>query len=173
MRTVLLLGDSLVQYGDWQELLPGYQCFNQGVEGETVGGLAARLGWEVERVSEPDHIVIMSGTNNILMEDRSFPVIFETMLPRLILLEPEADISVVGIAPMRLPWVKEDLLLEVNKELQEKVVDAGGRFLDVTPDFEMHCRPVGNPCFLMDGVHFSPHGYRVLGGAVRGHLESI
>lgn len=173
MRTVLLLGDSLIEYGDWQELLPGYLTVNRGVSGETVGELAARLGWETENQEGPEHIVIMSGTNNLLMEDRSFPAIFETMLPRLRMLEPEADISVIGLAPMRLPWVKEDLLTEVNRELRETGVQAGCRFLDLDPYFHLHCRPIGNPCFLMDGVHFSPHGYTVLAEAVREHLEAI
>ena len=30
---------------------------------------------------------------------------------------------------------------------------------------------LGNPCFLMDGVHFSPHGYKVLAGAIGDMLK--
>jgi len=173
MLTVLLLGDSLIEYGDWHELLPEYLSVNRGVAGETVGELSARLGGEIEKTAGPGHILILSGTNNLLMGDQSFPAVFETMLPRLKLMEPGADISVIGIAPMRLPWIKDELMESVNTKLRKTTQQSGCRFLDIAPFFHLHCRPVGNPCFLMDGVHFSPHGYKVLAGAIREHLESF
>ncbi len=173
MQTLLLLGDSLIEYGNWNELLPGYLSFNRGVAGETVGELSARLGWETERTAEPDHIFIMSGTNDLLMGDQSFPAILATMLPRLKLLEPESGITVIGIAPMRLPWIHENVLESVNSELKETAQRAGCFFLELSSAFHMHCRPVGNPCFLVDGVHFSPHGYSVLAAAVLEHLETL
>jgi lysophospholipase L1-like esterase len=173
VQSVLLLGDSLIEYGDWHELLQGYLTVNRGIGGETVGELSARLGREMERTAVSDHILIMSGTNNLLQGDRSFPAVFQTMLPRLKLLESTADISVIGMAPMHLPWLQDELLEAVNNELREITRQARCRFLDITSFFHLHCRPIGNPCFLMDGVHFSPHGYRVLAGAIRQHLESF
>ena len=173
MHTLLLLGDSLIEYGDWHELLPGYQSINRGSAGETVGELSARLGWEIERVAEPNHIFIMSGTNNLLMGDHSFPAVYATMLPRLKLLEPESGITVIGLAPMRLPWIHENVLESVNSKLKETAQRAGCFFLELFSAFHIHCRPVGTPCFLDDGVHFSPHGYTVLATAVQEHLETL
>jgi lysophospholipase L1-like esterase len=173
MQTLLLLGDSLIEYGEWDDLLPEYLTVNRGVSGETVGELSTRLGWEVERVAEPDHIFIMSGTNNLLMGDQSFPAVFTTMLPRLKQLESKADITVVSLAPMSLPWIPATTLESVNSTLKEAACEAGCLFLELASLFHLHCRPVGNPCFLPDGVHFSPHGYRVLATAVREHLETL
>lgn len=42
LPTILLLGDSLVEYGDWPELLGGYRTVNRGMAGETVGELSVR-----------------------------------------------------------------------------------------------------------------------------------
>ena len=137
VRSVLLLGDSLVEYGDWHELLQGYLTVNRGIAGETVGELAARLGWEIEESAVSDHILIMSGTNNLLLGDRSFPAVFQTMLPRLKLLEPTADISVIGMASMHLPWIQDELLESVNSELKEITSQARCRFLDITPFFHL------------------------------------
>jgi lysophospholipase L1-like esterase len=173
MKTLLLLGDSLVEFGAWNELLPGYLTINRGVSGETVGELSARLGWEVERTSEPDHIFIMSGTNNLLMGDLSFPAVFATMLPRLKQLEPEAGITVISLAPMSLPFIHADTLESVNSELRETADRSDCLFLGLATSFDLYCRPVGNPCFLPDGVHFSPHGYTVLAAAAREHLETV
>ncbi len=173
MKTLLLLGDSLIEYGEWDTLLPGYMTVNRGVSGETAGELAARLGWEVERTADPDHIFIMSGTNNLLMGDLSFPAVFATMLPRLKQLEPEAGLTVIGLAPMRLPFLHAGTLESVNAELRETADRSGCLFLELSAAFDLYCRPVGNPCFLPDGVHFSPHGYTVLATAVQEHLESV
>ena len=173
MQTLLLLGDSLIEYGDWNTLLSEYATVNRGMAGETTGELSARLGWEVERIDDPDHILIFSGTNDLLMGDRSFPAVFATMLPRLRQLEPEAKVTVISLAPMHIPWQPIHEIESANADLGETAHRAGCLFLDLFPAFQMFCRPVGNPCFLADGVHFSPHGYEVLAGAIRSHLESI
>ena len=172
MKTLLLLGDSLLEWGDWDELLPDYVTINRGSAGETVGELAARLGWEVESIEEPDYVFVMSGTNNLLMGDRSFPSVFETMLPRLKALQPDSVISVISLAPMSLPWVKGGEIEAVNREIEKIAKTAGCLYLELAPFFELHCRPVGNPCFMTDGVHFSPHGYRVLARAMKEHIQS-
>ena len=171
MQTLLLLGDSLIEWGDWPVLLPEYGTVNRGVAGETVGELSARLGWEVESVDDPDHVFVMSGTNNMLMDDRTFPVIFETMLPRLKIMLPESAVSVIGLAPMALPWIQPSELVSVNRELKDTAEKTNCLFLELGPFFDLHCRPIGNPCFMTDGVHFTPHGYTVLAGAIREHLK--
>jgi len=169
METLLLLGDSLIEWGDWDSLLPGYRTVNRGIAGETAGGLAGRLGYELEEMDEPDRIILLSGTNDLLMGDHSFPAVFETMLPRLCLLCPGTEIIVVGLAPMSMVI---DAVVRMNERLEQTVLKAGCRFLDLLPAFDLYCRPVGNPCFLMDGVHFSPHGYRVLAGAIENMLKT-
>jgi len=168
METVLLLGDSLIEWGDWEMLLPDFRTINLGRAGETVGELAGRLGLELERVDEPDWLVLLSGTNDLLMGDSSFPAVFETMLPRLRLLCPETVIIVAGLAPMQMVSAAVEA---ANVRLKEISQGSDCRFLDLAAHFHLYCRPVGNPCFLMDGVHFSPHGYRVMATAIDGVLK--
>jgi lysophospholipase L1-like esterase len=173
MKTsILLLGDSLIEYGDWSVLLPEYRTMNRGVAGETAGELAGRLGRELDSDRDPEHIVILSGTNDLLMGDGGFPAVFETMLPLLRQLCPESSVTVVGLAPMTVPGFAPARIVQANRALAEAALAAACGFLDPAPAFALHCRPMGNPCFLMDGVHFSPHGYRVLAGAIREHLQS-
>jgi lysophospholipase L1-like esterase len=170
MEQVLLLGDSLIEYGDWDRLLPGYRTCNRGRAGETAGELAGRLGMELDLEEDPAHILILSGTNDLLMGDDSFPAVFETMLPRLRQLCPGTALTVLGLAPMNLPGLAPDRICRANRALSFAAVKAGCSFLDPSPEFALYCRPMGNPCFLMDGVHFSPHGYAVLAGTIRAHL---
>ncbi|GAB4346053.1 MAG: hypothetical protein Kow0089_23250 [Desulfobulbaceae bacterium] len=169
METVLMLGDSLIEWGDWETLLPGYGVLNRGIAGETTAGLAARLGYEIERVDDPERVFILSGTNDLLMGDSTFPEIFATMLPRLKMCYPGADIIISGLAPMSM-LMKE--VEEVNGRLARVAQESGCRYLDLADAFQLHCRPVGNPCFQFDNVHFSPHGYRILAAALENMLKT-
>ncbi|MCW5208909.1 hypothetical protein VU10_01625, partial [Desulfobulbus sp. US1] len=86
-KTLLMLGDSLVEWGDWESLLPEMQIINRGIAGEHTEELSARLVNEIDAVldagTEPDYILLMTGTNNLLMGSPYFPVILGSMLPRL------------------------------------------------------------------------------------------
>lgn len=172
MESILLLGDSLIEYGDWASLLPEYRTMNRGIAGETAGELAARLGRELDLDSDPRHIIILSGTNDLLMGDATFPAVFTTMLPRLRQFCPESAVTMVGLAPMTMPGLAPARILQANRELAGAARSARCSFLDPASEFALHCRPVGNPCFLMDGVHFSPHGYRILANVIRRHLQT-
>ncbi|MHB8810800.1 MAG: GDSL-type esterase/lipase family protein [Desulfobulbaceae bacterium] len=172
MENILLLGDSLIEYGDWSSLLPEYRIMNRGIAGETAGELAARLGRELDPDSDPRHIIILSGTNDLLMGDATFPAVFETMLPLLRQFCPEAVVAVVGLAPMTVPGLVAARICQANRALSAAALSAGCSFLDPAAEFALHCRPRGNPCFLMDGVHLSPHGYRILANIIRSHLQT-
>ncbi|MCI5118308.1 MAG: hypothetical protein D3913_10180 [Candidatus Electrothrix sp. LOE1_4_5] len=71
LTTLLMLGDSLVEWGDWEALLPEIEVINRGIAGEHTEELSTRLVNEIDRVlavrSEPEYILIMTGTNNLLM----------------------------------------------------------------------------------------------------------
>lgn len=68
MKKLLFLGDSLVEFFNWQERFPGYQVTNAGVAGETVQGLLRRTRESVTEKVPPHWISIMIGTNNLAAE---------------------------------------------------------------------------------------------------------
>ena len=51
---LLFIGDSLIQFFDWQKRFPAYQITNLGVAGESVQGLLARIPALNERMEAPD-----------------------------------------------------------------------------------------------------------------------
>ena len=171
-QTLLMLGDSLVEWGDWQELLPTIRVINRGVAGEHVEELAARLTAEIETAPDPDHILIMAGTNNLLMGNRFFPAIFRSMLPRLSSLCPDAVITLNSLMPMSLPGLSVEIA-EINKELLDVADQSDCLFLDMVPPYTEQCLPITRPCFLPDGVHISTLGYQVWANEIRQHLESL
>jgi lysophospholipase L1-like esterase len=172
-KSLLMLGDSLVEWGDWETLLPDMQVINRGIAGEHTEELSARLAHELETVQEPDYILIMSGTNNLLMGSLYFSSIFAGMLPRLVSLYPDSTITVNSIMPMHVHGVPEETISSVNRELRSIVEQNNCRFLDMTGPFIEQCLPVTKPCFMNDGVHLATRGYQVWAGEIRQHLKKI
>ncbi len=165
-----MLGDSLVEWGDWEKLLPDYQVVNCGIAGEHVEELAARLHSEVHSAPEPDHILLMAGTNNLLMGNHFFPAIFKSMLPRLATLCPDSSITLTSIMPMSLPGLNREYISKINEELKKVTDKSNCLFLDMTLPFTDLCLPITRPCFLTDGVHLSTLGYQVWAQEIRHHI---
>ena len=169
IQSLLMLGDSLVEWGDWEKLLPTLKVINRGIAGEHVEDLAARLAPEIETAGGADHILIMAGTNNLLMGNRFFPAIFRSMLPRLSALCPDATITLNSIMPMSLPGLAPQIE-ESNRELQAIAEQSGCLFLDMVAPYTERCLPITRPCFLTDGIHLSTLGYQVWADEIRRHL---
>jgi len=167
-HSLLMIGDSLVEWGDWEGLLPGYDIVNRGRAGETVEEMAGRIFAEIDSQKDCGYVLIMSGTNNILMGDTLFPMIFSTMLPRLQMLVPDTTIILNSLFPMPAAPCRD--IMQVNEELAMICKQAHCIFMDAGPEFTALCRPITHPCFHPDGVHLTGHGYRTWARVIRQHL---
>ena len=172
-KTLLMLGDSLVEWGDWEVLLPEYTVINRGVAGEDVEGLSVRLADEVLTTGPAQHILIMAGTNNLLMGNLFFPAIFKTMLLRLQQLRPQSTITVNSLLPMKISGAVEGSIDQVNRELCRITEEAGSCFFDMDGAFATHCLPITQPCFMEDGVHLTTRGYQVWAREISRHLQGL
>ncbi len=172
MKQVLMLGDSLVEWGDWETLLPEVRVVNRGRAGEFLPELSCRLDEELAASPGHDVILLQSGTNDILSGDAGFPVIYTTMLPRLRLMVGDCPIILCSLAPM--PVIPAPRIRSVNQQLQNLTATVEGCFfLDLVGPFTEQCLPITHPGFLNDQVHFSTRGYQVWAGEIRRCLQSI
>ena len=60
---IVFLGDSLTDWGPWDEIFPDYPIKNRGIGGERVKGLYRRLDNVV--IGQPAKIFLMIGTNDL------------------------------------------------------------------------------------------------------------
>jgi lysophospholipase L1-like esterase len=159
-KKLLFIGDSLIEYFDWEQRFPGHVVYNLGISGETVDGLNARLGSIFDAVGSPDHIFIMTGINNLAMGDREIISGYRKMLKRILERYPEAKVTIHSLLPVLVPFIGNEEIRSMNEGLErlaheEKVfyLDLHARFLDEKG------RPVA-AYLLDDGVHVSDEGYR-------------
>ncbi len=172
MKTLLMLGDSLVEWGDWQKHMPSINVINRGMAGEATEGLAARLIGELNSVEEPDAILIQSGTNNLLMGYPHFPAIHSTMVPTIRAFFQNAPIIINSLMPM--PIVPANDLADINEELKD-ITQSNENcfFLDMVPPFTEKCLPITQPGFLNDQVHLSTRGYIIWAEEIQRFIESL
>lgn len=166
---LLLLGDSLVEFYDWQARFPAHDAVNRGSAGETVAGLLASLPGIMEEWTAAEGVVLMVGTNNLLAGDCFFLPDYEKILLCLRQRYPAARILVAGLPPLRLPWLAPPAADRLNALLADLAQRQGARWLDLFSAFQAGPGPASS-CFSEDGVHFSDRGYQLWSALIETNL---
>lgn len=163
MANLVFIGDSLIEYFDWADRFAEHRVSNLGRSGETVEELLARLPAVAQRPGEPDFIFIMSGTNNVAMEDGGFLAPYREIIGRLQTAFPAARIVIHSLPPIILPWFNPALVDQANAQIRKLARETGVGFIDLNATFE---QAGAGHCLVADGVHISDHGYHLWSTAV-------
>jgi len=169
---ILLLGHSLIEFGDWGALLPGHTVTNLGRAGETTAGLLSRLDEVVRVLPKADAVVVMSGTNDILAGDNSFLHEYRSVARRLRRAYPRARILLHALLPLSPDWVSPEAVARANAGIARIATETGVTVLDLTDRFTGRGGRPRAECYDPDGVHLSAEGYRVWAGALLEALEA-
>ena len=172
-KKLLFAGDSLIEFYDWQARLPGHRVFNRGRSGETAQGLYARMDSLLDETDLPDWILIMTGTNNLAMDDLSFLPVYEDIIDAFKSGSPGLEIVVNSLLPVAFPWYARPTIPRLNTLLEQVAQKKQVGFLDIYPLFlDTHGEPNSN-YFLEDGVHLSEQGYTAWSGEVVRRIEML
>ena len=158
---ILLLGDSLIEYFDWQKRFPGHMCINLGMAGESIGGLLARLRSTIDKHPEANMVFIMTGINNVAMGDIEFSDLYRTILERLSSAYTGARVVINSLLPTAVDFISNGSIMDVNSSLKVLTEETGAEFLDI---YSLFIDRKGDPIreyLLDDGVHLSAAGYAV------------
>jgi lysophospholipase L1-like esterase len=164
---LLLVGDSLIEFGDWAELLPGREIVNLGRAGEAVEELRERTVYLVKRQPPPDLLLVMSGTNNVVMERFDFLEPYAEILETFRVAWPGAVLVLNSLLPMEFNNLAPETISRLNDRLRSLADRQNARYLDAwraMVDQNGHVLPG----VLEDEVHLTSKGYRLWASALEG-----
>jgi lysophospholipase L1-like esterase len=164
-RQFLFIGDSLIEFFDWQNRFPDDQVYNFGSAGETAEGLLSRLSNIIRRIQTPDLVMIMTGINNIAMEDYGFLATYEKIITLLQTNYVQATIVMTSLLPIDLFFLG-DAVPRVNRRLKDIAGDRNIVYLDLYPLFLGEDSKAIPAYYEPDGVHLSREGYEVWASAL-------
>lgn len=170
-KNLTFIGDSLTEYFDWEERFPEYRVTNLGVSGETVEGLLDRLKRVRSRINDPDIMFVMTGINNIAMEQYDISGDYKEIVSKLTSWFKNSKIVVQSVLPVRLDWINNNVIKDINRHLKKIADDFSAEYLDV---YGLFVDPQGIPMrenLLDDGVHLSDKGYHAWANEVERFLK--
>ncbi|MDZ7956408.1 MAG: SGNH/GDSL hydrolase family protein [Aulosira sp. DedQUE10] len=156
----IILGDSLSMWFPDEKLPSGKLWLNQGISGDTSGGVLRRLAAFSE--TRPDVIYVMAGIND-LRKGVSDEVILRNhrqIMRRLRQNHPKAQIIIQSILPTRLPTISNQRIRHLNAQLTQMAKQEKVSYVNMYrwfTDFEGNLRLE----LTTDGLHLSPDGYEV------------
>jgi lysophospholipase L1-like esterase len=162
-KEIIMIGDSLIEWFDWAERFPEHKIHNLGISGETVEMLLDRMPRVIERHPRADLVFIMTGINNVAMEDMGIIRPYHRVLDLIKEAYPDAEIYVHSLLPTLLPWTKDATIRNMNTFIEEMALETGVHYFDAYSLFKD--RGV-RECLLDDGVHISALGYNVWSAAL-------
>ncbi|MBI5675924.1 MAG: GDSL family lipase [Nitrospirae bacterium] len=168
---ILFIGHSLIEFFDWQGRFPLHQVANLGVAGETVEGLLSRIGSITGQHPSADIIFIMSGLNDVAMEEFGFAGSYRKIVEKLIPAYPQARIFIHSLLPTNVEFITDKSIQDVNRSLKELAKDTGVEYLDIYSIFINEEGAAISEYLLDDGVHLSDKGYDAWAGVLEGIIN--
>ena len=169
MKEIIFIGDSLIEWFDWDQRFPEQKVHNLGISGETVEMLLDRLPYVIEKHPRAEMIFLMTGINNVAMEDTDIMGHYKKIIKELSMGYPEAELHLTGLLPTLLPWIKDKTIDQINALIAELAGSAQICYDDINTLFKKEGL---KECLSEDGIHISAHGYKVWSDALEPIINS-
>jgi lysophospholipase L1-like esterase len=154
---VVLLGDSLTQFGYWERWFAGVPVLNRGVSGETSEDLLLRLD---DAVNDPIAVFLLIGTNDLAwgLSAQHIASNVWAILAEIDRRAPGSPVVVQSVPPRTRPF--RDAIRALNAAYRDLVRAAGPQveYLDIWPALADEHGDL-RTAFTPDGVHLSGAGY--------------
>ena len=168
---LVFIGDSLTEWYDWQERFSSHRVTNLGISGETVEELLDRRDHIRSRVGSPDIIFLMTGINNILSERYDITGPYREIVRNLTAWYKGAAVVVQSLLPVDMPWIRNDTIRTINRNLAEIAREQDADYLDVYAAFTDDQGDAKPGLLSDDGVHLAGMGYDAWAKVVEAYLK--
>ena len=175
-RLTILAGDSITLWFPSELLPPQRSWLNQGISGETSGGLLDRLSLFDD--TQPETIFVMIGINDFLRGEEPQAVLenSQRIVSDLRWVHPDAQIVLQSILPHsgegatwegrdRLLSIPNEQILQMNLDLEAIARLEGAYFLNLYPLFS-DAKGKLRLDLTTDGLHLNRQGYLIWRAAI-------
>ncbi|MEL6460228.1 MAG: GDSL-type esterase/lipase family protein [Cyanobacteria bacterium J06621_15] len=175
-NSILFLGDSLTDEGEWTELLRNKNIINRGISGDTTRRILNRLDAVVN--TKPKQIFLMVGINDFVNEKKSIEQVLEKY--KIILKElkskiPQTEVFVQSVLPVNnnFTYFLQDnqKVIKFNLKLQELAKEFDYKYIDIFSNLaDLDNQLDAN--YTTDGVHLNGKAYLIWKEAVEKYVAA-
>lgn len=175
-NSVVFLGDSITEQGEWNELLGQANLKNRGISGDTTTGVMKRI--DKIAATQPQKLFLMIGINDIWLKKRKTQEILDNYLYILNYLEensPKTQVYIQSILPVNntdFSRFKGDnqQVREINQQLALMAKEFNYNYIDLYPHF-INNQDELDIQYTLDGIHLTSKGYLVWAEKIKGYLK--
>ncbi|MBF2017622.1 MAG: G-D-S-L family lipolytic protein [Rivularia sp. T60_A2020_040] len=163
--SIVFLGDSLTDEGEWFELLGNPQIKNRGISGDTTGRILNRLDTIIN--IKPKQIFLMVGINDFANENKSIIELlsgYQEILSELQTHTPDTQVFIQSVLPVNnditLFWQNNEIIVKFNLKLQQLAKEFSYQYIDIYS----HLVDANNQLdaqYTIDGVHLNGKAYLI------------
>ncbi len=156
--SVVMLGDSITDRGEWSELFPGISIVNRGIGRDTSYGVLQRISQVIQ--SRPQKVFLMIGINDINRGFKPQDILenYEQIVTKLLQADIQVYIESVLYTHSRNDRANE-VIAELNRSLSELARTSNKvEFIDLNRVLASNARLSRK--YSRDGLHLNGSGYK-------------
>lgn len=158
---VVMLGDSMILYNEWDEQFSNMNVINRGIGGDTTTGLLKRLSEVTE--GHPKEIVLMIGTNDLGMRIPEEQILenYLLILQRIKQEAPDTKVIMTSVLPInktiRKTHVENKQIISLNRQLTKLAKD---QEISMVQLYDLFLKGQQlDAQYTSDGLHLNGKGY--------------
>ena len=172
---IVFLGDSITDFGRWNEMFNKVNIKNRGIRGDSTKGVLERLSEIVS--SSPDKIFLMIGINDLSSKKKVSEIVrnYDEILRYIIEKTPQTKMYVQSVLPVnenipkRLGHANNDDVIKLNSELKVLCSHYGIQYIDLFNLFGNDSDKLKEE-YTIDGLHPNGKGYLVWKSAIERYV---
>jgi lysophospholipase L1-like esterase len=173
---IILLGDSITNCANWDELFPNKKIVNRGISGDITLGVLNRMDEIVKR--KPNKIFILIGINDISLgiEKKIILANYKGIISKIKKDSPKTTVYIQSILPtndafdtFKKHQGKMEIIKAVNSDLEELAKENNVIFLNIFPEFLNEQGKLSKQ-YTNDGLHLLGDGYLHWASLLKKHI---
>jgi lysophospholipase L1-like esterase len=175
-KQIIFVGDSLTEWGNWDELFPNYNTLNFGVAGEKTADILTRIEYLFKY--NPSKIFIMMGINDLGENITLYEVAenYNKVIAKLSNNWKETQIFILSTLPVDVRrWtnigLNKDNIKMLNTNISSIAQKHNITYIDMVYAFSDKNGYL-KPSLTSDGLHLNPKGYEVWKKQIEPYIEN-